>query len=72
MIQEMRDANLEISLEHFRGTIMACSHTRRLAAVLPLLDEMRTRGVAADTNTYNAAMLSCTVPQVCLTAEFTT
>lgn len=64
MIQEMRDARLDISLVHYRGAVLACSLTRQLAGVLPLLEEMRARGVAADVATYNAAISSCTVAQV--------
>ncbi|CBJ32428.1 conserved unknown protein [Ectocarpus siliculosus] len=48
LIQEMRDVNLEISLVHYRGAVTACALTRQLSGVLPLLDEMRDRGVAAD------------------------
>lgn len=64
LVQEMRDAKLDISLEHYRGAILACSRTRQLAGVLPLLEEMQTRGVAADVETFNAAISSCTVEQV--------
>lgn len=60
LIQEMRAAKLEISLVHYRGAVTACSLTRQLAGVLPLLEEMRDRGIAADVATYNAAISACT------------
>lgn len=59
----MRDAKLDIALVHYRAAVTACSLTRQLAGVLPLLEEMNARGVAADVATYNAAISSCTVPK---------
>ena len=64
LIQEMRNAKLDIALVHYRAAVTACSLTRQLAGVLPLLEEMNARGVAADVATYNAAISSCTVPKV--------
>eukprot|EP00904_Undaria_pinnatifida_P012907 jgi/Undpi1/8747/HiC_scaffold_25.g11209.m1 len=64
LIQEMRDAEMDIALVHYRAAVTACSLTRQLAGVLPLLEEMNTRGVAADLATYNAAISACTVPKV--------
>lgn len=64
LIQEMRDAKLDISLVHYRGAVTACALTRQLSGVLPLLDEMRDRGVAADVATYDAAISSCTTKNV--------
>lgn len=69
LIQEMRDAKLEISLVHYRSAVLACSRTRQLAGVIPLLEEMRKRGVVADVETYNAAISSCTVDQVRLSLD---
>ena len=60
----MRDAGLDMSLEHYRAAVRACSLTRQLDGVLPLLDEMRAKGVAPDVATYNAAISSCTVSKV--------
>lgn len=60
LIQEMRDAKLDITLVHYRGVVTACSLTRQLAGVLPLLEEMRDRGIAADVATYDAAISACT------------
>lgn len=60
----MRGAKLDITLVHYRGAVTACSLTRQLAGVLPLLEEMRDRGIAADVATYNAAISACTTKNV--------
>lgn len=64
LIQEMRDAGLDIGLVHYRGAVTACALTKQLAGVLPLLEEMRDRGVEADETIYDSAIAACTIKNV--------